>query len=49
MDENTKVRILAIVKLLNEVEVKGHENLVRVATAINELKHIAENKEKTVE
>lgn len=41
MNTNPTVRIMAIVQLLNEVEVKGHDNLVRVATAINELSNLA--------
>ena len=41
MEPNLQVKVLAIAKLLNEVEVKGHDNLVRVATAINELNNLA--------
>lgn len=41
MEPSYEVRIMAIVRLLNEVEVRGHDNLIRVATAINELNNIA--------
>lgn len=41
MEQELQVKILAIAKVLNEVEVKGHDNLVRVATAINELNNIS--------
>ena len=41
MEPTAQVRILAIVKLLNEVDVKGHDNFVRMATAINELNQVA--------
>ena len=41
MNNELQIKILAVVKLLNDVEVKGHDNLVRVATAINELNNIA--------
>lgn len=35
------LKLLALAKLLDEVQVRGYENLAKVATVINELRNIA--------
>lgn len=36
-----QVNLLAIIKILNTIEVKGQQNLVALMTSINELQKIA--------
>lgn len=42
MEPTMQVKLLAIVKILEEVEVRKSENMVRMATAIQELRKLAD-------
>lgn len=52
MNKELQIHILALVKILEEVEVKGYNNLSKLATVINELQKtvaIAQEEEKKKE